>query len=164
MEPIMSTITPFLMFNGRLGEALDFYTATFPGSEIRHVARGGETGPIQSAEFVIGGQTLKAFDGGPSFSFSQGISLYVDCADQTEVDRYWDALVRAGGTPVQCGWITDQFGLSWQIIPRRFVELLGAEDPARVQAVVAAMMTMQKLDVARLERAYEEARAAATVA
>jgi predicted 3-demethylubiquinone-9 3-methyltransferase (glyoxalase superfamily) len=157
METTMSKITPFLMFNGRLEEALAFYTATFPQSEIRSVARSGKDGPMQAAEFVVGGQAFKAFDGGPHFSFSQGFSMYVDCADQAEVDRYWDALVRAGGTPVQCGWITDQFGLSWQIVPRRFMELLGDADPARVQAVVAAMMTMEKLDVAALERAYEGA-------
>lgn len=153
----MSKVTPFLMFADRLEAAMDFYTRTFPDSEVRSVARAGEDGPVQSAEFVVGGQTFKAFNGGPHFSFSEGFSLFVDCADQTEVDRYWDAIVAAGGTPVKCGWITDPFGLSWQIVPRRFVELIGDGDPKKVQAVTAAMMEMQKLEVAELERAWAEA-------
>jgi predicted 3-demethylubiquinone-9 3-methyltransferase (glyoxalase superfamily) len=145
------------MFNDQLDAAVEFYTSTFPDSAIKHVSRAGKDGPLQSAEFVVGGQTFKAFNGGPSFSFSEGISLFVDCEDQEEVDAYWDKLVSAGGTPVQCGWIKDPFGLSWQIVPRRFVELIGDEDPIRVKAVVDAMMKMVKLDVAALERAYAEA-------
>jgi predicted 3-demethylubiquinone-9 3-methyltransferase (glyoxalase superfamily) len=153
----MSKVTPFLMFSDRLDEAIEFYTSTFPDSEIRHVGRAGTDGPIQSAEFVVGGQTLKAFNGGPHFTFSEGVSLFVDCETQEEVDAYWDTLVAAGGTPVQCGWIKDHFGLSWQIVPRRFMELIADEDPRRVQAVMEAMMKMVKLDVAALERAYEQA-------
>lgn len=153
----MSKVTPFLMFNDRLDEAIEFYTSTFPDSRIEHVGRAGPDGPVQSAEFVIGGQRFKAFNGGAHFSFSDGVSLFVDCATQDEVDEYWDKLVAAGGTPVQCGWIKDQFGLSWQIVPRRFMELIGGEDPRKAQAVMEAMMTMVKLDVAALERAYEQA-------
>jgi predicted 3-demethylubiquinone-9 3-methyltransferase (glyoxalase superfamily) len=97
------------------------------------------------------------YNGGSYFSFSEGVSLYVDCADQDEVDDYWDRLVKAGATPTQCGWIKDPFGLSWQIVPRRFTELIGDRDPAKVKAVMKAMMTMVKLDVAELERAYNEA-------
>lgn len=153
----MNKVTPFLMFNDQLEAAIAFYTATFPDSQICNVARAGEDGPISSAEFVVGGQRFMGYNGGSYFSFSEGFSLYVDCADQEEVDEYWDKLVTAGATPTACGWIKDPFGLSWQIVPRRFTELINDKDPRKVQAVMAAMMTMVKLDVAELERAYNEA-------
>jgi predicted 3-demethylubiquinone-9 3-methyltransferase (glyoxalase superfamily) len=153
----MTKVTPFLMFNDQLDAAIQFYTTTFPDSEIRNVARTGTDGPISSAEFVVGGQRFMGYNGGAHFAFSEGFSLYVDCEDQAEVDRYWDALIQAGATPTACGWITDPFGLSWQIVPRRFMELIGDSDPRKVQAVMDAMMTMVKLDVAALERAYREA-------
>lgn len=153
----MSTkVTPFLMFNDQLEAAIAFYTATFPDSEIRDVARTGDDGPVTSAEFVVGGQRFLGYNGGEYFSFSEGVSLYVDCADQAEVDRYWDALLAAGATPTACGWIKDPFGLSWQIVPRRFTELIADENPKKVKAVMDAMMAMVKLDVAGLERAYRE--------
>ena len=153
----MNKVTPFLMFNDQLEAAIAFYTSTFPNSEVRSVARTGTDGPVSSAEFVVGGQLFMAYNGGSHFSFSEGVSLYVDCADQAEVDEYWDKLVQAGATPTACGWIKDPFGLSWQIVPRRFTELLRDRDPKKVQAVMAAMMTMVKLDVAGLEKAYNEA-------
>lgn len=153
----MSKVTPFLMFNDQLEAAITFYTATFPDSEIKNVAHTGEDGPITSAEFVIGGQSFMGYNGGPYFTFSQGFSLFVDCADQREVDEYWDKLVGAGATPSQCGWITDPFGVTWQIVPRRFMELIRDTNAKKVQAVMAAMMTMVKLDVAALEKAYDDA-------
>lgn len=153
----MSKVTPFLMFDHQLEAAIDFYTTTFPDSEVRRIARAGDDGPITSAEFVVGGQSFMGFNGGPHFSFSEGVSFFVDCADQAEVDRTWDAFVDAGATPTQCGWIKDPFGLSWQIVPRRFTELIADDNPTRVKAVIDAMMTMKKLDVAALERAYEQA-------
>ena len=153
----MNKVTPFLMFNDQLEAAMEFYSATFPDSEIRNVARAGEDGPISSAEFVVGGQRFMGYNGGPYFSFSEGISLYVDCADQDEVDEYWDKLLKAGAKPTACGWIKDPFGLSWQIVPRRFGELIRDRNPSKVKAVMNAMMTMEKLDVAELERAYNEA-------
>lgn len=153
----MSKVTPFLMFNDQLEAAIAFYTATFPDSEIKNIARNGSDGPVTSAEFVVGGQKFMGYNGGSYFTFTEGFSLYVDCADQAEVDEYWDKLVAAGATPTQCGWITDPFGLSWQIVPRRFMELIGDDNPAKVQAVMAAMMEMIKLDVAELEKAYETA-------
>jgi predicted 3-demethylubiquinone-9 3-methyltransferase (glyoxalase superfamily) len=153
----MNKVTPFLMFNHQLEAAIAFYTATFPDSEVRTVARTGTDGPITSAEFVVGGQRFLGYNGGDYFSFSEGISLYVDCVDQDEVDDYWDKLVKAGATPTQCGWIKDPFGLSWQIVPRRFTEMIADSDPKKVKAVMDAMMTMVKLDVAALERAYNEA-------
>lgn len=153
----MAKVTPFLMFNDQLEAAIAFYTATFPDSRITTVARNGKDGPITSAEFVVGGQVFMGYNGGPYFSFSEGFSLFVDCENQAEVDRYWDKLVEAGAKPSQCGWITDPFGVTWQIVPRRFMELIRDRNPARVQAVMAAMMTMVKLDVAALEKAYAEA-------
>ena len=153
----MTKVTPFLMFNDQLEAAMEFYTVTFPDSRIRNVARNGKDGPIASAEFVVGGQAFMGYNGGPYFTFSEGISLYVDCADQAEVDEYWDKLVKAGATPTQCGWIKDPFGISWQIVPRRFTELIRDTNPGKVKAVMEAMMPMVKLDVAALEKAYNEA-------
>jgi predicted 3-demethylubiquinone-9 3-methyltransferase (glyoxalase superfamily) len=153
----MTKVTPFLMFNDQLEAAIEFYTATFPDSHIRNVARTGTDGPVASAEFVVGGQSFMGYNGGSYFSFSEGFSLYVDCADQAEVDEYWDKLVAAGATPTACGWIKDPFGLSWQIVPRRFTELIGDKDSKKVKAVMYAMMTMVKLDVAALEEAYRGA-------
>ena len=153
----MNKVTPFLMFNDQLEAAMDFYVSTFPGSEVRSVARTGKNGPVQSAEFVVGGQAFMAYNGGPHFRFSEGFSLFVDCVDQAEVDRYWDALVGVGAKPTQCGWITDPFGVSWQIVPRRFMELIRDREPKKVKAVFDAMMKMQKLDVAALERAHARA-------
>ena len=153
----MTKVTPFLMFNDQLEAAIEFYTATFPDSHIRNVARTGTDGPVASAEFVVGGQSFMGYNGGSYFSFSEGFSLYVDCADQAEVDECWDKLVAAGATPTACGWIKDPFGLSWQIVPRRFTELIGDRDSKKVKAVMDAMMTMVKLDVAALEEAYRGA-------
>jgi predicted 3-demethylubiquinone-9 3-methyltransferase (glyoxalase superfamily) len=153
----MTKVTPFLMFNDQLDAAIAFYTSTFPDSEIKNVARTGKDGPVMSAEFVIGGQCFMGYNGGPYFAFSQGFSLFVDCKDQEEVDEYWNKLIGAGATPLQCGWITDQFGLTWQIVPRRFMELIKDKNQKKVQAVMGAMMTMVKLDVAALEKAYDEA-------
>ena len=145
------------MFNDQLEDAIAFYTATFPDSEVKNVARTGQDGPITSAEFVVGGQSFMGYNGGPYFKFSEGFSLFVDCEDQEEVDEYWNKLVNAGAAPSQCGWITDQFGVTWQIVPRRFMELISDQNPKKVQAVMEAMMTMVKLDVAALEKAYDEA-------
>ena len=146
--------TPFLMFNDQLEAAIALYASIFPDTRVVSSARSGADGPMVSAELVIGGQRFQAFNGGPHFQFTDAFSIFIDCVDQAEVDRYWDALVKAGAKPVQCGWITDPFGLSWQIVPRRFMQLIGDSNPKKVQAVFAAMLTMQKLDVAALEHAY----------
>jgi len=153
----MTKVTPFLMFNDQLEAAIEFYTATFPDSHVRKVALTGKDGPIASAEFVVGGQVFMGFNGGSYFTFSEGFSLFVDCKDQAEVDEYWDKLLQAGAKPTACGWIKDPFGVSWQIVPRRFMELVGDRNPGKVKAVMDAMMTMVKLDVAALEKAYNEA-------
>jgi len=153
----MTKVTPFLMFNDQLEAAIAFYATTFPDSAIKKVARTGKDGPITSAEFVVGGQSFMGYNGGSYFKFSEGFSLFVDCKDQKEVDEYWNKFIRAGATPSQCGWITDPFGVTWQIVPRRFMELISDKDQKKVQAVMDAMMTMVKLDVAALERAYDDA-------
>lgn len=153
----MNKVTPFLMFDSGLADALAFYVATFPDSRIIKQSRNGSDGPMQSAEFIVGGQRFMAYAAGPHFKFSEAYSMFVDCADQAEVDRYWEALLKAGAKPTQCGWINDPWGLSWQIVPRRFMELVADKDPKKVQAVVQAMLKMQKLIVADLERAYEQA-------
>ncbi len=153
----MQKVTPFLMFRDQLEAAMEFYASTFPDSEIRNIARNGSDGPVTSAEFVVGGQVFMGYNGGPYFTFSEGFSLFVDCEDQAEVDRYWEKFLAAGAAPMQCGWIKDPFGLAWQIVPRRFMELIRDHDSRKVQAVMDAMMTMVKLDVAALERAYQQA-------
>ncbi len=153
----MTKVTPFLMFNDQLEAAMAFYAATFPDSEIRNVARTGSDGPVASAEFVVGGQVFMGYNGGDYFTFSEGFSLFVDCEDQAEVDGYWEKFLQAGATPMQCGWIKDPFGLAWQIVPRRFMELIRDRDARKVKAVMEAMLPMVKLDVAALERAYDEA-------
>jgi predicted 3-demethylubiquinone-9 3-methyltransferase (glyoxalase superfamily) len=153
----MRKVTPFLMFNDQLGAALELYTATFPDSRVVSVSRAGKDGPVISAELVVGGQTFMAYNGGPHFSFSEGVSLFVSCEDQREVDEYWGKLLAAGAKPSRCGWITDPFGLSWQIIPRRLMELMNDPNPRKAKAVVDAMLQMVKLDVATLEKAHAEA-------
>lgn len=153
----MNKVTPFMMFSDGLEKAIEFYTSTFPDSEVRTMSRNGADGPITSAEFVVGGQRFMGYNGGDYFKFSEAFSLFVNCQDQTEVDRYWDAIVKAGGKPTQCGWINDPWGVSWQIVPKRFTELMADKDPKKVKAVVDAMMKMVKLDVAELEAAYESA-------
>jgi predicted 3-demethylubiquinone-9 3-methyltransferase (glyoxalase superfamily) len=153
----MRKATPFLMFNDQLEAALELYTSIFPDSEVVAVQRQGKDGPVQSAEFVVAGQPFSAYNGGPHFSFSEGFSIMVMCDDQAEVDRYWDKILQAGGTESMCGWITDPFGLSWQIIPTRFRELMSDPDPDKVKAVVGAMLKMRKLDVAALEKAHADA-------
>lgn len=153
----MSKVTPFLMFNDQLEAAIAFYTATFPDSKVTTMARIGEDGPVTSAEFVVGGQKFMGYNGGPYFQFSQGFSLYVNCEDQAEVDDYWNTLMNAGAAPLQCGWITDPFGVTWQIVPKRFMELINDANPKKVQAVMDAMMPMVKLDIAALEEAHAKA-------
>jgi predicted 3-demethylubiquinone-9 3-methyltransferase (glyoxalase superfamily) len=145
------------MFSDGLEQAIAFYTATFPGSEVRSVSRNGKDGPLTQAEFVVGGQRIMGFNGGAYFKFSEAFSLFVNCENQAEVDKYWEAIVKAGGKPTQCGWINDPWGVSWQIVPKRMMEMLADKDPKKVQAVVGAMMSMIKLDVATLEAAYNNA-------
>ena len=145
----MNKAAPFLMFNNNLDAALKLYAQIFPGTKID--SRSG-----QSAEFTVFGQRFMAFDGGPHFKFSDAFSIFVSCEDQREVDTYWNALLKAGSKPTMCGWINDPFGVAWQIVPKRFMEMMGDKNPTKVKAVVDAMLKMQKLDIAALEKAHRE--------
>ena len=154
----MQKITPFLWFDGQAEEAANFYTSVFKDSKILDIARYGEAGPgakgtVMMATFQLEGQKFMALNGGPTYTFSPAISLFVDCETQAEVDELWEKL-SAGGSEVQCGWLKDKFGLSWQIIPRALMELMQDKDPAKSQRVFQAMLQMTKIDVEALRRAY----------
>jgi predicted 3-demethylubiquinone-9 3-methyltransferase (glyoxalase superfamily) len=154
----MPQITTFLTYDDQAEEAVTLYTSIFPNSRILETSRYGDAGPgrpgsVMSATFELDGQRFQALNGGPSFGFSDGVSLYIDCADQAEVDYYWEKLGTDGGEPGRCGWLKDRFGVSWQVIPRALGTLLGDPDPARAVRAIEAMLGMSKLDVAELERA-----------
>ena len=150
----MPTITPCLTFASRGHEAVEFYLSLFPGSVLHHamVAPGGDQ--LYHASFTLAGQDLTAMDGGESFTFTTGISLFVSCADQAEVDRLWEALTAGGGQPGRCGWLVDRFGVSWQIVPTALGELMSDSDPATAGRVREAMLQMGKIDVEGLRRAH----------
>ena len=154
----MTTINPCLWFDDDLEEAMEFYTSIFPNSKVGHVSRYSDAGPgpagsVMAADFELDGLTFRAINGGPQFTFSEAISFSVACADQAEVDRYWEALLADGGEESMCGWLKDRFGLSWQIVPDRLYELVSDPDPARAEAATRAMLGMRKLVVADLESA-----------
>jgi predicted 3-demethylubiquinone-9 3-methyltransferase (glyoxalase superfamily) len=154
-------ITTFLTFDGRAEEAANLYTSIFDDSKLLSTSRYGEGGPgpkgsVMSATFELAGQEFVALNGGPSFSFSQGISLFVDCETQEEVDELWEKLSE-GGEKGPCGWLTDQFGVSWQIVPGALGEMLNDEDPEKAQRVMNAMLQMSKIDIEGLRRAYDAA-------
>ena len=156
----MSRITPFLWFNDNAEEAVNFYVSIFPNSKIVSLSRYGEAGPdpsgsVMTAAFQLDGQDFIALNGGPEYSFTEAISLYVDCRDQQEVDDLWAKLTSDGGQESQCGWLKDRYGLSWQIIPRALSELLADKDPARAQRAMQAMLRMRKIDVLALQAAAD---------
>jgi predicted 3-demethylubiquinone-9 3-methyltransferase (glyoxalase superfamily) len=158
-EPTMKgRITPCLWFDRDAEDAAKFYTSIFPNSRIGSISRYGDGAPLPKGTvltvgFELDGLEYLALNGGPMFKFTEAISLVVNCASQHEVDHYWDALC-AGGQPVQCGWLKDRYGLSWQVVPARFVELMRTGEPAGVARMLQAMMGMVKLDVGALESAY----------
>jgi predicted 3-demethylubiquinone-9 3-methyltransferase (glyoxalase superfamily) len=157
----MPRITPNLWFDTESEEAAEFYVSVFPNSEITTVTRYGEAGPRQAGmvltvEFVLDGQEYVAINGGPQFSFSEAISLMVNCADQDEVDYYWGAL-SDGGEEGPCGWLKDRYGLSWQVCPAGMAELLNDPDQARGQRAMKAMLGMSKIDLAALQAAAQGA-------
>jgi len=154
----MSKIAPCLWFDGNAEQAARFYTSLFSDAEILSVIRYGDNMPLPAGtvllvEFTLAGQRFQALNGGPEFPFTEAISLSVRCADQAEVDRLWKALTE-GGAPGQCGWLKDRFGVSWQIVPDRLVELQNSGDAVAIGRMFQALMTMSRLDVAALERAY----------
>jgi predicted 3-demethylubiquinone-9 3-methyltransferase (glyoxalase superfamily) len=149
----MPTITPFLWFDGRLGEALAFYTSVFDDSAVLERVPGpGDT--VMMARLRLGGAELMALDGGPVYPLTPAFSLFVSVEGQDEVDRYWDALVE-GGEAGRCGWLVDRFGLSWQVVPTILGQLMGDPNRERADRVVQAMLAMSKLDVAGLQAAYD---------
>ena len=153
----MSKITPFLWFDNQAEEAMNFYVSLFKNSKVGNVSRYGEGSPVpagtvMSATFELDGQTIMALNGGPQFKFTEAISFYVDCADQAEVDHFWNKLCE-GGEPGPCGWLKDKFGLSWQIIPKQLGQMLGDPNPDRSRRAMEAMLKMSKIDVAALEKA-----------
>jgi predicted 3-demethylubiquinone-9 3-methyltransferase (glyoxalase superfamily) len=151
----MKKITPFLMFDNNAEEAINLYTSLFKNSKITRMTRQGKDGPLTSGVFEIDGQEFYAFNGGPYFKFSEGLSLFVNCETQAEVDTLWEKLSE-GGEKSQCGWLKDKFGVSWQIIPSVLGELLGDPDPKKSGQVMQAMLKMTKIDIAALRQAYEQ--------
>ncbi len=149
----MNKLTPFLWFDDQLEDAIAFYSAIFPDAEIIEMERLG--GQVLTARFRLAGQEFMAMNAGPDHPFTEAFSILIDCEDQAEVDRYWDALLANGGREDMCGWLKDQFGLSWQVIPRRLTELMADSDPARAKRVMDEMLTQVKIDVLALERAAD---------
>lgn len=152
-------ITTFLWFDNQAEEAINFYASIFKNSRIGDIARYGDTGPgpkgqVMTADFELAGQHFTALNGGPHFKFTEAISLVVNCETQEEVDEYWEKLSE-GGQKVQCGWIKDKFGLSWQIVPTILKQLLKDKDTEKTHRVMQAVMKMTKLDIAQLKAAYE---------
>jgi len=155
----MQKITPFLWFDGKAEEAMNFYVSIFKNSKVVRVSRYGDAGPgpkgtVMSATFQLDGQDFYALNGGPHFSFTPAISFFVNCETQQEVDELWDKLSE-GGKKERCGWLKDKYGLSWQIIPSALGKLLGDKDPAKSNRVMMAMMQMDKIDIEGLQRAYD---------
>lgn len=149
----MQKITPFLWFDGRAEEAMNFYTSVFKNAKVGNIMRQGPDGPVFSVTFNLEGQEFMALNAGPMYKFTPAISFFIDCKDQEEVDYYWDRLLE-GGKPDRCGWLTDKFGLSWQVVPSILGELLhGGGDPAKAQRVMQAMLGMVKLDIEGLRNA-----------
>jgi predicted 3-demethylubiquinone-9 3-methyltransferase (glyoxalase superfamily) len=153
----MPKITPFLWFNDEAEEAANFYVSVFRNSKVKAVTRYGDAGPgpkgsVMTVSLELDGQEFTALNGGPQFAFTEAVSFVVHCDTQQDVDEYWDKLTQ-GGRAVQCGWLKDKYGLSWQIVPKALPRLLQQTDPKKAQRVVQALMQMTKIDVAQLEQA-----------
>ena len=156
----MQKITPFLWFDNNAEQAVKFYTSIFKSSKTGKLARypegsPGPVGTVMTLEFEIEGQQFIALNGGPHFKFTEAISLVVNCDTQKEIDDYWQKLTADGGKEVECGWLKDKFGLSWQIVPRILADMLTDKDPAKSQRVMMAVLKMKKLEIETLKRAFE---------
>jgi predicted 3-demethylubiquinone-9 3-methyltransferase (glyoxalase superfamily) len=149
----MKTITPFLWFDGKAEEAVNFYVSIFSNSRIVSMNRMGPDGPVVGVRFELGDRPFMALNGGPQFKFTEAISMFIECESQAEIDMTWDKLLAGGGSTQQCGWLKDRFGLSWQVVPSALGRLLGDPDRAKAQRVMQAMMQMVKLDIRGLEEA-----------
>jgi predicted 3-demethylubiquinone-9 3-methyltransferase (glyoxalase superfamily) len=155
----MQKITPFLWFDNKAEEAANFYVSIFKNSKILNVARYGDAGPgpkgtVLTIDFEIEGQKFIALNGGPQFKFSEAVSFVVNCETQEEIDYFWEKL-SAGGEKLDCGWVKDKYGLSWQVVPTILGELMGGNEPERSNRVMQAILQMQKLEIEPLKRAYE---------
>ena len=155
----MKKITPFLWFDDKAEEAMNFYVSIFKNSKVGSVTRYGEAGPgpkgsVMTATFTLDGQDFIALNGGPHFKFTEAISFSVDCKTQEEVDQFWEKLSE-GGQKSRCGWLKDKYGLSWQIVPTVLSELLADKDAKKSKKVMEAMLKMDKLDIKTLKQAYE---------
>jgi predicted 3-demethylubiquinone-9 3-methyltransferase (glyoxalase superfamily) len=155
----MEKITPCLWFDHQAEEAANFYVSLFPGSRIVDVSRYGDAfadraGEVLTVAFDLDGRRFTALNGGPQFSFTEAVSFQIDCADQAEVDYFWEALT-AGGEESQCGWLKDRYGVSWQVVPAEMVQLLGDPDPARASRATEAMLRMKKIDIDEIRRAAD---------
>ena len=154
---------PCLWYDGNAEEAASFYVSVLPNSRIDRLWRSpadtpsGPAGMVLVVDFTLNGQHLQGLNGGPEFRFNEATSFVIECDDQAEVDRLWDALTADGGEPGPCGWLKDRFGLSWQIVPRRLNELVDDPDPGRARRAMEAMLKMGKIEVAELERAADAA-------
>lgn len=154
-------IVPNLWFDGTAEEAAHFYTSVFPNSRINKVNRSPadnpstKAGDVLTVDFTILGQPFTGLNGGPDFKFNEAVSFLIECEDQAEVDRYWDALVEGGGEYSVCGWLKDRFGVSWQVVPKQLAEYLDGSDREGASRAMKAMLEMRKLDVEELRRAYE---------
>jgi predicted 3-demethylubiquinone-9 3-methyltransferase (glyoxalase superfamily) len=156
----MQKITPFLWFDGKAEEAMRFYVSIFKNSKVGAITRYGDAGPgpkgtVMVVTFQLDGQEFIALNGGPQFTFSPAISFVVNCETQEEVDAFWEKLSE-GGEKLQCGWLRDKYGLSWQIVPTVLGEMMQDEDAEKSQRVMKAMLQMNKLDIERLEQAYAQ--------
>lgn len=157
----MGKITPFLWFDGKAEEAANFYVSLFENAKIGSVSRYGEDTPgtpgtVMTVSFELDGQEFIALNGGPEYTFTPAVSFSIDCKTQAEVDHFWDRL-SDGGREVQCGWLQDKYGLSWQVVPSLLPELLQDDDDDKAHAVMQAMLKMTKLDIAKLQEAYDRA-------
>ena len=171
MPRIAQKITPFLWFDNQAEEAVNFYTSIFENSKIGSAARydeegskvsGRPKGSVMTVPFQLEGQDFVALNGGPMFKFTEAVSFVVNCETQKEVDHFWEKL-SAGGEEVQCGWLKDKFGLSWQVVPTVLSEMLQDKDAQKAKRVMAAMLKMKKIDIAELRRAYEAREATSTL-
>ena len=157
----MQKIRPCLWYNHDGEEAANFYVTLFPGSRVDHVQRSPADNPsmkeggVLVVEFTLAGQSYIALNGGPQFKFTEAVSLQVQTEDQEETDRLWDALTANGGEESQCGWLKDRWGLSWQITPKRLLELVGDPDKDRARRAMEAMLEMRKIDIAAVEKAAD---------
>jgi predicted 3-demethylubiquinone-9 3-methyltransferase (glyoxalase superfamily) len=155
----MPKISPFLWYDTQAEEAANLYTSVFPNSKILAIARYGDAGPgpkgsVMTVQFQLDGQEIIALNGGPIYKFTEAISLSVDCKSQEEVDRYWTRLTADGGQEGPCGWLKDKFGLSWQVVPKALGRCLGDPDRAKAARAMQAMMKMQKIVIADIEKAF----------